>query len=133
MYLELLSKKEQENFLELAKYSMSINGEEKKEEEAVFLSYKYECKLVDYKLSKQDQIDNIILNFKNSTKEVKRIILIELLAIFYSDGEVCERETIFLLKLIKSFKIEEYELNRLKRWVEAFNDMIKEGYSLISK
>ncbi|MDK2063114.1 hypothetical protein PT520_11365 [Aliarcobacter butzleri] len=133
MYLELLSKSEQEDFLELAKYSMSINGQEKKEEENIFLSYKYECQLVDYKITKQDKIDTIILNFNNSTKKIKKIVLIELLGIFHADGEVCEKETNFLLNLSNSFNIEVYELNRIKRWVEAMNDIVQEGYELISK
>ena len=133
MYLELLSKSEQEDFLELAKYSMRINGQEKKEEENIFLSYKYECQLVDYKITKQDKIVTIILNFNNFIKKIKKIVLIELLGIFHADGEVCENETNFLLNLSNSFNIEVYELNRIKRWVEAMNDIVQEGYELISK
>lgn len=133
MYLELLNKEEQKDFLELARYSIKLKDEQKEEEEAVLLSYKYECQLVDYKSYRQDKIDEIISNLASSSIKVKKIILIELLGIFYADGELCEKESNFLSNLSEKFQIEKYELNRIKRWVEAMNDIVSEGYQLISK
>ena len=133
MYLNLLNKDEQQNFLELALYSMGVNGEHKKEEEEVLLGYKFECQLVEYKANRQDEIENIITILGASTKKVRKIILIEILGIFQADGEICNKETEFLNKLSREFNIEEYEVKRIKRWVEAMNDIVQEGYELISK
>ena len=133
MYLNLLNKDEQQNFLELARYSMGVNGEHKKEEEEVLLGYKFECQLVEYKANRQDEIENIITILGASTKKVRKIILIEILGIFQADGEICNKETEFLNKLSQEFNIEEYEVKRIKRWVEAMNDIVQEGYELISK
>ena len=133
MYLNLLNKDEQQNFLELARYSMGVNGEQKKEEEEILLGYKFECQLVEYKANRQDEIEKIITTLSASTKKVKKIILIEILGIFQADGEICNKETEFLNKLSQEFNIEEYEVKRIKRWVEAMNDIVQEGYELISK
>ena len=81
MYLNLLNKDEQQNFLELARYSMGVNGEHKKEEEEVLLGYKFECQLVEYKANRQDEIEKIITILGASTKKVRKIILIEILGL----------------------------------------------------
>ena len=112
MYLNLLNKDEQQNFLELARYSMGVNGEHKKEEEEVLLGYKFECQLVEYKANRQDEIEKIITILGASTKKVRKIILIEILGIFQADGEICNKETEFLNKLSREFNIEEYERKR---------------------
>lgn len=133
MYLNLLNKDEQQNFLELARYSMGVNGEHKKEEEEILLGYKFECQLVEYKANRQDEIEKIITILGASSKKVKKIILIEILGIFQADGEICEKEREFLNKLSQEFNIEEYEVKRIKRWVEAMTDIVQEGYELIFK
>ncbi|PRM88280.1 hypothetical protein CJ671_09075 [Aliarcobacter cryaerophilus] len=133
MYLNLLNKDEQQNFLELARYSMGVNGEHKKEEEEILLGYKFECQLIEYKANRQDEIEKIIKILGASSKKVKKIILIEILGIFQADGEICNKETEFLNKLSQEFNIEEYEVKRIKRWVEAMKDIVQEGYELISK
>jgi len=131
MYLDLLNRDEQKNFLEIARYSMGLDGEHKAEEEEVLTGYKYECQLVDYTAHRQDEIEKIINNLRASTKKVKKIILVELIGIFLADGEMCDAESNFLNKLSEEFNIKEHELNRIKRWVEAMNDIVHEGYELI--
>lgn len=133
MYLDLLNKEEQQDFLELARYSMGRNGRHKQEEEEVLLGYKYECQLVEYKEYRQEDIDKIIKNLSASTKKVKKIILIELFGILLADGEVCEQESEFIDMLSNEFQIKEYEVGRIQRWVEAMNDIVQEGYELIAR
>lgn len=133
MYLELLHKDEQKSFLELARYSMGLNGEYKAEEEEMLLSYKHECQLVEYMANRQDEIEQIISSLKASTIQVKKIILVELLGIMLADGEVCDNESKFLYKLSEELDVSEYEVKRIRRWVEAMNDIVQEGYELVSK
>lgn len=131
MYLDLLEKQEQKDFLELARYSMGLNGEYKDEEEAVLKGYKYECQLVNYEAYRQEDIKKIILTLRGSTKKVKKIILVELFGILLADGEVCDNEAKFVDMLSDEFRIKEYEVARIQRWVEAMNDIVQEGYELI--
>ncbi|WP_375724114.1 hypothetical protein LXN10_01045 [Arcobacter sp. KX21116] len=133
MYLDLLNKDEQKDFLELARYSMGLNGEYKEEEEEVLLGYKNECQLVDYTAFRQDEIKNIIKNLIASSKKVKKIIIVELFGILLADGEVCDKESEFINMLSNEFRVKEYEVSRIRRWVEAMNDIVQEGYELISR
>ncbi|MEA2019705.1 MAG: hypothetical protein U9N59_14790 [Campylobacterota bacterium] len=133
MYLDLLEKQEQKDFLELARYSMGLNGEHKEEEEEMLTSYKFECQLVEYTAHRQEDITKIIHSLKGSVKKIKKIILVELFGILLADGEVCDEEAKFIDMLSSEFRIKEYEVARIQRWVEAMNDIFQEGYELISK
>ena len=75
MYLNLLNKQEQKDFLELARYSIGLNGENKEEEEDVLTSYKFECQLAEYVAYRQDDIKKIITSLRGSRKKVKKIII----------------------------------------------------------
>lgn len=133
MFLYLLNKEEQENFLELAFYAIELDNVGKEQETKILESYKYECQLIDYKIKKQDSIENVIDSLKLSIKKTKKIILLEFIGILLADGSISQEEAIFLDKLSLELGIENYEVKKIKRWVEAMNDIVKEGYSIISK
>lgn len=133
MYLDLLNKQEQKDFLELARYAMKLDGKETEEEEEILTNYKYECHLVEYTAHRQDEIQKIVTSLKASTKKVKKIIMVELFGILIADGEVSQEEAEFIDTLAEQFRIKEYEVARMQRWVEAMNDIFQEGYELISK
>lgn len=133
MYLSELNIGEKKNFLELAKYSMGLNGEHKAEEQEVFASFIHECGMQSYQAQKQDSIESVIKVLSKSSSKSKRIIMIELFGILLADGDVCEEEDAFMGILANAFEIESYEYKRYQRWVEAMNDIVNEGYNLIYK
>ena len=133
MYLSELNVGEKKNFLELAKYSMGLNGEHKEEELEVFTSFIHECGLSSYDLQKQDNIESVIKVLAKSETKMKRIVLMELFGVLLADGDICEAEDAFMAKLANTFNIESYEYKRYQRWVEAMNDIVSEGYNLINK
>ena len=133
MYLDLLKEDEQKDFLELARYAMGLNGEHKEDEEIILTSYKFECQLVDYTACRQDEIEEVISNLAASTKKIRKVILVELFGILLADGEVCSAEDSFINQLAKNFRIKEHEVSRIKRWVEAMNDIVREGHELITR
>ena len=133
MYLNLLEKQEQKDFLELARYSMGLNGEYKKEEEVMLTNYKFECHLTDYTAYRQEDIEQIINTLSKSTQKIKKIIFVELFGILLADGEVCDNEAKLVDTLTIKFSLEEYEVARIQRWVQAMNDIVQEGYELISR
>jgi len=59
--------------------------------------------------------------------------MVELFGILIADGEVSQEEAEFIDTLAEQFRIKEYEVARMQRWVEAMNDIFQEGYELISK
>jgi hypothetical protein len=133
MYLSELSIGEKKNFLELAHYAMGLNGQFKEEEKEIYKSFVYECDLTSYSLDKQEKIDTVIKVLAKSESKNKRIVLIELFGILLADGEVCSDEADYMDKVALTFDIQDYELKKIQRWVEAMNDLVKEGYNLLNK
>ncbi|MBU2024928.1 MAG: hypothetical protein KJ609_19345 [Gammaproteobacteria bacterium] len=133
MYLSELNIGEKKNFLELAKYAMGLNGEHKDEEKDVYKSFVYECGMQSYQVQKQENIESVIKVLAKSSNKTKRIVMVELFGILLADSEVCTEEQVFIEELASSFEIEPFEYKRFQRWVEAMNDLVDEGYSLIFK
>jgi hypothetical protein len=133
MFLSELNIGEKKNFLEIARFSMGLNGEHKEEEEMIFNSFVHECDLKGYQLQKQDNIDSAIKVLAKSKNKHKKILLIELFGILLADGNVCDEEASFMDKLANAFDFEEFQVRKIQRWVEAMNDIVQEGYNLINK
>lgn len=133
MYLSELNIGQKKNFLELAKYAMNLDGVSKAEEMQIYLSFVHECGMQDYRVEKQDQIDSVIKVLSKAEPKIRRIVMVELFGILLADKEVCAAEQSFIDKLSTDFEIESYECKRFQRWVEAMNDLVGEGYSLIFK
>jgi len=132
MYLNILSNKEKEDFLELAYYAMSLDGKFKEVEKKMYINFQSECQMSSYKVNKQSDISKIYVSLQKSPKKIKKIVLIELLGILLSDKEYSKEEEDFINLLGKQFDVQEYQLARMQRWVEAFNDLISEGFLIIS-
>lgn len=133
MYLSELNVGEKKNFLELAKYAMGLNGEHKEEEQEIYSSFVHECELHEYQTEKQEKIESVIKVLSKAPDKTKRIVMVELFGILLADDEVCDAEQVFIDKLATSFEFGRYEIKRFHRWVEAMNDLVAEGYSLIFK
>jgi len=133
MYLNELSIGEKKNFLELAHYAMGLNGEFKDEEQEIYQSFVYECDLPKYSLEKQEKIDSVIKVLAKSVPRNKRILLIELFGILLADGEICDSEAQYMDKVGLALDIEDYEVKKIQRWVEAMTDLVNEGYNILNK
>ena len=133
MFLNSLSHQDKEYFLELAHYIMGIDGIFHEEEQNIFNSYKYECQMVDYEVPKQNNVQQIIEYFKQSSDQIKRILIIELFGIALVDGKFCESEQKFFHELAEHFGIDENDLNTFHKWVTTMNQVVDVGYKLINQ
>lgn len=133
MYLHLLTEEEQRDFLELAYHLMGIDGIYQDEEIAIFESYKHECSLEEYMISKQNDLENVINSLKTVSLKTKKIILIELFGILLADGEIHEHEETFMNHLASSFEITGEELEKMNKWVLAMDHIVKLGYTIINR
>lgn len=131
MFLNLLFAQEQEFFLELAYHTIGLDGVYHEEEMKLFNSYKHECHMVNYEVSKQNDISFIVDSLKNSSSKSKRIILIELFGIGLADGEFCVNEQKFMRELAKSFDMNDNDFETFHKWVIAMNQIVDVGYKLI--
>ncbi|NQZ04688.1 TerB family tellurite resistance protein [Idiomarina sp.] len=132
MFLSELNIGERKNFLELAHYSMGLNGEHKDVESMVFNSFVHECDLPGYKLQKQDKIESILKVLSKSSDKHKRILVIELYGILLADGEVCASEADFMEQLADEFGFDKKQVAELQSWVEQMNSLVEKGYDLVN-
>lgn len=132
MFLNMLNKRESENFLELAYQAMKVNGVIKESEENVFNTFKMETNLTDYEV-KGKEIKELVTAFQGSTKRVKKAIIIELAGVLDSDDEVDENEEKWIINIGNQWGLRDTELRKMIRWVEDFNDLLLEGYNFINK
>lgn len=132
MFLNLLNKKEKENFIELAYHAMlSCGGTINESEINMFNAFKVETELTNYEL-KNIGVDELIRGFNNSTKKIKKAIIVELLAVLLVDKEFNKNEENFIYKIAKEWNIRAVEVKRMTRWVEDFNDLLEEGFKYIT-
>ncbi|ADL53688.1 hypothetical protein [Clostridium cellulovorans] len=131
MFLNMLNERESKDFLELALIAMNINGIIKESEKAVFQTYKMETGLQDYELVGKDY-NQLVTVFQASTKKVKKAIIIELAGVLDADEEVDENERKWIEKLGIDWGFRNTEIRKMVRWVEDFNDLLKEGYEYIN-
>ena len=132
MFLSMLSKKEQEYFLELANLAMQVDGIVTESEREMIENFRQEMMLLDYKM--QDiPLDKLKMNIDLSTKRNKKVFLFELVGMMYADSEVSEEEKSWLLDIALAWGFRENELRKIIRWVMDFNDLLLEGYEYINK
>lgn len=132
MFLTMLNEKERKNFLELAHIAMNLGDDEKKEEAAVFHSFKREMELDDYKITNKTY-EELVTAFNSSTKKAKRIVIIELAGVLDADEVIDKKEEDWIKKLGASLEIRDKELKKLILWTQEFNDLLQEGYNYINK
>lgn len=132
MFLHELNENECKNFLELAYLAVKSSGEILDEEMEVFESYAYECGLPEYS-PEGESVDAVSKALKDSTPQVKKIILTELMGIWAADNRWDDSEMNMLYSLGESFGIPETMTNRLRRWAKEMRELIAEGYEMIER
>ena len=132
MFLNQLLEISKENFLILAKHSMSLNGEYKDDEMAIYTSFQHECDKLGYDPEVTDEaLNNAIISLSGRDLSIRKIVMVELLGILLADGEICSEERHLVDQLCTAFDLEGYEIARMERWVQGMNDIVQEGYRII--
>ncbi|SDJ52879.1 hypothetical protein SAMN04488540_10983 [Ferrimonas sediminum] len=132
MFLNVLAKNDRKHFLNLARFAMGLNGEDKAEEVQIFQSFVHECELHGYQAKTSDEaIESSIQGLVTLPVGHKRAVMIELCGIMLADSTICDNERAFMGRLATAFELEEYEVRKIERWVSAMNDMVAEGYQMV--
>ncbi|MEH7108707.1 MULTISPECIES: hypothetical protein [Bacillaceae] len=120
MFLEELSLKEREAFLELANRIAAIDGNLSVFENSIIKRYQREMELENYQVKGMD-IEDILSSF--STERSKNIVLVELFQLIYSDGVFHdqESETISFIKGHFGFNPEEF--GSFKDWIGKIKEL----------
>lgn len=105
MFLSLLNAKEKDNFLKLAVAAMKADGVIEDSEMQTVTAYANEMQIPVCNIDDPVDVDIIINEFaSNSSTQVKRIVLAELVALVFADGAYSDEEKAFVQKLTSAFE-----------------------------
>jgi len=130
MFLNQLKQKEKQAFLILAHHIARSDGDFAEEEKAVIEKYCMEMQTdnIDYKEDDFDIYD-VLSEFKSPRS--KKIVILELMALIYSDDYLHEREREVLEKILEEFDLS-YSLSIVyTEWAKTMLSLFKQGNALL--
>jgi len=130
MFLNRLDSEEKVAFLKLAHYLARVDGNFSDEEIETINTYCMEMQMEDIEYNENsfvlDETLNIIKNDEN-----KKIVLLEIMALVYSDG-LDEKEEKILNIIAKKYNISSALFTVYSEWSKAILAIVTQGQALIS-
>ena len=121
MFLDRLNDKEKEMFLDLTVYSAQANGVIEDTEKNMILQYCKEMGVAFYDISKLHSLEEVIAVFSKSSKEKKRIVLLEILGLCYADGDFDTVEQAFAKKFSQDIGLKDDLFDTLSRDIKEYS------------
>lgn len=130
MFLNYLKDCQRLSFLALAAKVIQSDGKTLPEELELFEALRKELELkTSVHKSKAEKVELNIFD----TYEVKRVVLIELIAVGYVDGKFSNEERLVINEIANSFSITKKELKKLENWVLKQNKLYEEALRMIEE
>lgn len=128
MFLQELNLKERKNFLELAYYTMGVDGKRDPAEINMFNNFRAEMNLPEdeYKIAEKP-LKAILTDFNSSKKRIRKAVMYEIFGIIFANNEYHKAEEEMIETLQKEWGFRDYDVKKIKRWVEDFNDLLSEA------
>jgi tellurite resistance protein len=130
MFLNRLKKKEKSAFLELAHYIARSDGDFSEEQKSIIEKYCMEMQMddIEYNPTKFDIYTTLR---KIKSHRSKKIVLLEIMALIYSDDFLHEEERKVLEKILEEFDLN-YNLSIVyTQWAKAMLSLYTQGNALI--
>ena len=125
MFLNQLNNEERSIFLKLAIAIIKADGKLEEKEKLFVAEYSREMGVTDYDLNENIEPLGLAEKIgKDSTDAVKRIFLLELVALANADGEFAESEKSLILSLLQKFGLTENQLNDCIKLLAEYNDIL---------
>ena len=130
MFLNRLNDEEQVAFLELAHYLARSDNNFSVSEEDIINNYCVEMQIenIEFNVNKFD-IYNTIGKIKN--KKSQKIVLLEIMALIYSDNFLHEEERKVLEKILEEFNLNYHLATVYGEWAKAILSLYIQGNALI--
>lgn len=130
MFLTKLKKKEKVAFLKLAYHISRSDNDFSESQKSIINKYCHEMKIEDIKYKdKKFDLENTLLKFKSQKSQ--KIILLEIMALVYSDNYLHEEEEKVLIAMVNKFKLP-YSLTLVYgEWAKAMLALYRQGNALI--
>ena len=130
MFLNRLNDEEQVAFLELAHYLARSDNNFSVSEEDIINNYCVEMQIenIEFNVNKFD-IYNTLGKIKN--KKSQKIVLLEIMALIYSDNFLHEEERKVLEKILEEFNLNYHLATVYGEWAKAILSLYIQGNALV--
>lgn len=129
MFLNQLTQREKEAFLELAHIISKSNGFVDEKEKQLIRQFEQEMGLEGYQI-KGMSFEEIISTIQNDYS--KKIFFIESLATAYADGEYQKEQEDIIIRLKEEFGYSDQLYRRFKEWMEKLTRLYSEINELMT-
>ena len=126
MFLNQLSEKEKEAFISLSVHVSNSNGIFADEEKVMIQEYSKEMEIPEFDTNEAKSIDEIINVFKSSELHIKKVIMLEVLGLVYSDGFYDAEEEYFIKKFSDDIGLADEIVESLTVAIKKYSDALKE-------
>lgn len=126
MFLNQLSEKEKEAFISLSVHVSNSNGIFADEEKVMIQEYSKEMEIPEFDTNEAKSIDEIINVFKSSELHIKKVIMLEVLGLVYSDGFYDAEEENFIKKFSDNIGLADEIVESLTVAIKKYSDALKE-------
>jgi tellurite resistance protein len=134
MFLSYLEEINKEKFLKVCVHAALANNIFAEEEKRTIGAYCREMDLPIHEPKVEESFEDLLKGLcVSTTKEEKKIIVLETLALMKSDGVYDEKEKTFMKKLIDSLGVSESDLSQLDKLLKKYIEIGKELYSAITE
>ncbi len=129
MFLGRLNPMQQKAFIALALKMVKADGRFDKRERQLIENFRYETGLYTEVVLPDGTVEELAQNF--DTREARKIVMIESVALAYVDGECCDSERVILRALALSFDFSEQEAAEIEAWVLRHREIIMNAEVII--
>lgn len=131
MFLNKLGSEEKVAFLELAHHIARSDGNFSEEEKLIIAKYRMEMQIEDIEYNEETfDIYNTLSKIKKS--DSRKVVLLEIMALIYSDDFLHEEERIVLEKILEEFDLS-YNLSIVySEWAKTMLSLYKQGNALVN-
>ena len=129
MFLNILNNDEKKAFLELAHYTARVDDDFSEDEELMIQTYCMEMEIEDINYD-EDSFDIKSTLSKFTTLQSKKIALLEIMALIYTDGLKDEEQEI-IDKMVVSFNFNQELAKEYAQWTQSILHLYQKGKDFI--
>ena len=133
MYLRILDREEQKNFLELAYCAANYNQKFSDEQENLINEYRDEISLgrEEYEIQEKE-LEDILNSFTDCSQKKKNAIFLEIMALILSDNIYDEKEREVIFIIANHLNIEEDQHDEAVGWVKDMQELYERSENFIN-
>jgi len=130
MFLNRFSLEEKKSFLHLAHHIAHVDGEFSEKEQVIIDKYCMEMQMDDVEFDQDSFVLNECLaSFEKDSH--KKVVLLEIMALIFSDGEFHQSEEHVVNQMVKEFQLNPNLAIVYKEWAKSILALYIQGEALI--